>query len=83
MFTAVIHDDGYFGDSIGIHPNFTKTVQEVFIQAIVSYSKRHDDLDFLLFLGSAGSVADLPSWVPDWSEISVSSRGGFVLECSF
>lgn len=62
------------GASLGIEANYAKSVQEVYVDAIVKYLKRHANLNFLQFLGSPESMLDLPSWVPDWSAKKVTFR---------
>lgn len=66
IFTALILDrDG--GADLGIRPDYIRSVQEVYTEAVVKHLERSYSLDFLICVERNQRVPGLPSWVPDWS----------------
>lgn len=50
-----------------INPDYTKTMQEVFIEATKVCIRERNDLSVLCQSHPCGKSANLPSWVPDWT----------------
>jgi hypothetical protein len=54
-------------DSLGIVPDYTIPVVELYIKVAVGLLRTYRKLDFFSSVHVEKKVADLPSWVPDWS----------------
>ncbi len=51
-----------------IRPNYSKAWQDVYREVTETYVKQ-GDLSILSFAGLSPAQPDLPSWVPDWSQL--------------
>lgn len=60
-----------------ITPDYTKPVSEVYTDTARTLIEENGNLDVLRACLFTGSVADLPSWVPDWTVKEARSVGGF------
>ncbi|KAL8653827.1 MAG: hypothetical protein Q9226_003688 [Calogaya cf. arnoldii] len=52
---------------LGIRPDYTKSVTEVFQSVVLQQVKHRSQLDVLHFCSMDDRAMDLPTWVPDWS----------------
>ncbi|KAI4183083.1 MAG: hypothetical protein L6R41_005596 [Letrouitia leprolyta] len=59
---------------LGIQPDYTRTVREVFQDIVLRHIAYHRDLDILRYCSSAGEIRHLPTWVPNWSVNTQQSR---------
>lgn len=50
-------------------PNYSQTVEEVFLDAARSMIAHHDRTDVILLVHRTRGERDLPSWVPDWASL--------------
>jgi Heterokaryon incompatibility protein (HET) len=48
-------------------PEYTCSVQSVFISLVLAYIHHYKKLDILAHLSTLRKLANLPSWTPDWS----------------
>jgi hypothetical protein len=64
--TTMVLDNDY-GVSIDIQPDYTKSVQAVYSDAITNFLEAYKNLEFLSLVEISEASLSLPSWVPDWS----------------
>lgn len=62
----------YLRPEVYVSPDYAKSIKEVFIEWTVNYVKVCNDLDILNCAGGS-ELPGLPTWVPDWMDISYSS----------
>ncbi|KAI1765175.1 heterokaryon incompatibility protein-domain-containing protein [Hypoxylon sp. FL1150] len=60
-----------------ITPDYTKPVSEVYTETARTLIEENGNLDVLRACLFTGSVADLPSWAPDWTVKEARSVSGF------
>ncbi|PKS11373.1 hypothetical protein jhhlp_003135 [Lomentospora prolificans] len=53
---------------LGIYPDYSKTVTEVYQNTTLKWIKRYGSLNLLVSCQMTTPPANLPSWVPDWSQ---------------
>jgi hypothetical protein len=59
---------------MGIVPDYTKSVQEVFEQAAWWYIQSTGDVNIISYVANRNTLPNLPSWVPDWTADMVPFR---------
>ncbi|KIM93997.1 hypothetical protein OIDMADRAFT_149627 [Oidiodendron maius Zn] len=57
---------GVSGEEALMAPNYSLSVQDVYVQLARTYIERYQNLDLLGYCRGPQESPDLPSWVPDW-----------------
>ena len=57
-------------NDLGIFPDYSKSVQEVYLNATVAQMKRYQSLDIICQSYFGQGRLSLPTWVPDWTMTS-------------
>lgn len=58
-------------ERLGIHPDYTKTVAEVFQEVVLRHIEHDNDIAILEHCSFSKKIAQTPTWVPNWSTITV------------
>jgi hypothetical protein len=61
--------------SIGIEPDYSKSVTQIYQDVFIKYCKKKRDLQLLQNCELVGEDTELPTWVPNWDQRALASEG--------
>jgi hypothetical protein len=70
IYTFLSHPCARWGDKLFIEPNYTKTVQKLYIEVALWILEHTRDLRILTMAGNRVKIdldRDIPSWAPEWN----------------